>query len=67
MGHVPEDGQLQAANPSGMKESLALPSSSQCKASEQAGGYSDRQQGLIPPFQRSAGAPTLAEAGGASG
>lgn len=40
LGRVPEDGQPQAANPSGMGESLDLPSSGQYKASEWAGKLS---------------------------
>lgn len=55
IGCVPEDGQPQAAYPSGLGESLDLPSSGQCKAVSRQVAVWDRQQGLILPLQRSGG------------
>lgn len=48
IGCVPEDGQPQAAYPSGLGESLDLPSSGQCKASEQADSCLGQATGADP-------------------
>lgn len=52
IGRVPEDGQLQAAYPSGMRESLDLPSSGQRKASEQAGSCLGQATGADPTLSK---------------